>query len=246
MTADILSTILNDVAIAEALASQAIFAYVAFFAFNVRHSLSSSLYRRQTTGIGFVSLAWILVFIDYVVVTGIFNLYAIFFFVNSLLNIVLFYWIDAAVLAARRSDPLARDTLHWRKTRMFIWLAIIAATVGVTALATYYQVLTGTEPQFMNTFALDIGVGFIPAGIAVVAGLVALPLAAHRTKDKFLRHSIAWLGAFVVILIVGNWLNLLGGLGTFSYLIVGGFCLYKSARSLVPHSIARDREAILE
>jgi hypothetical protein len=246
MNADLLSSILNAFGVAEALVSQGIFAYAAFFAFSVRRTFSSALYRRQATGIGFVSLAWILVFIDYVVIEGIFNLYATFFFVNSLLSLLLFYWIDAAVLAARRSDPLARDTLHWQKTRIVLWFAIIAATIGMTALATYYQVITGAEPQFMNDFALDIGVGFIPAGIATVTGLIVLPLAAYRTRDKFLRHSIAWLGAFVAILIVGNWLNALGGIGTFSYLIIAGYCLYKGARSLVPHSIAREREAILE
>jgi hypothetical protein len=92
----------------------------------------------------------------------------------------------------------------------------------------------------MYTLGFGFGIGFLPAYVVVIAGIVALPICAYRTKDKFLRLSLKWFGAFVVIL------PFVGATAipteTFVGLIVAGYCLYRSARSLVPHGISRETQ----
>jgi hypothetical protein len=242
MTDGTLAAVVLAIGLVEALASQTIFAFDTYWAFRLRSAMSVGIYRRQAAAVGAVSLAWILVFVDYVFVAGILNLYALFYLVDVLIALFLFYWIDSAVLATRRSDPLARDTLHWRKLRLVLWGAMVAAAVGVVGLAAYYELVTGSEPQLLSHVILNYGVSSIPIGIAVASGVATLPLAARRTKDEFLRRSLWWFAAFLVVLIFVDPVN--SEIWTFTDLIAGGYCLYKSARSLVPHSIAKYSETV--
>src|SRR5208282_2621530 len=88
-----------------------IYSYAAYWAFSIRHALAVRLYRRQAFGIGFIILAiWFTMGAFVLVPSTNLKLYTAltdpsFYF----LFIVLFYWIDASVLATRRSDPLLRD-----------------------------------------------------------------------------------------------------------------------------------------
>ena len=233
---DVVGAMLSIVSFALGIIQFGIFAYTVYLAFSIRRSLSVRQYRNQALGVGLVALAWILLFFDFSALLSAHD-YAYFTVVAGLIVMMLFFWVDTSVLAARRSDPLLRDTLHWRRLRVIIWVLVILATVAAASLASYYQMDTGAEPQFMYNLGYGLGVGFLPATIVVIAGIVVLPISAHRARDKFLRRSFEWFGAFVVVLPFVGATTI--PIETFAGLTIAGYCLYRSARSLVPHGIAQ-------
>src|SRR5579862_5646250 len=83
-----------------------IFAHSAFWALNIRRALAVPLYRNQALGLEFVILE-----------AGFLSTFILFFGDNQLfipivwvVDFGVFYWINASMLAARRTDPLLRDT----------------------------------------------------------------------------------------------------------------------------------------
>jgi hypothetical protein len=209
------------------------YAYASYWAFKIRKVLAVRIYRNQALGIGLVALGWILIFFANVFLNGgIFTAYIPFFAINTGVTfILLFYFIDASVLAGRRSDPLLRDTLHWQKLRIVLWILNILVTTVIIALITYFQLTTGTEPQFMLVYG-----GYVLVYIIYPVSLVALALAALRSKDKLLRAQVAWFGGFLasVLLIVDFSRVTNNDAGLILGLILGAYCLFRSARSLVP------------
>jgi hypothetical protein len=222
-----------------ALLSLGIFAYAAYWAFNIRRAQTVRIYRNQALGMGFVSLAWILVFFNYVVVfhSGLYGLFVLF---DSLIIMMAFYWVDASVLAARRSDPLLRDTLHWQKLRVYLWGLLVASAAVVVFLTAYYEYVIGVEPQFMLNLPLGLttGVVSLPSQEVVYPSIIALPIAAYRSRDVFFRRSLAWFAAFIVMIeIVGSFgtsSSFLPTLGVFGSLTIAAYCIYRSVKSLVP------------
>ena len=112
--------------------------YVLYVALKVRQSLAVGQYRRHALGIGIVAIVFVA---DQVsnffpaLNTGIWNYLGLATFAAFALGLL--YWVDSSVLAARRSDPLYRDTFHWSKLRWVAWGASVAAFVFVigTSLA---------------------------------------------------------------------------------------------------------------
>ncbi len=215
-----------------------IYSYAAYWAFGVRHALAVRLYRRQAFGIGVIVLAiWS--------TNGIFALSGIvslqiFSALSTLtwyfLLLALFYWIDASVLASRRSDPLLRDTFHWSKLRIPLWIVdLFAAATALSVLV--YSEITGNVP-LLNQVAAgtsnNANLNFVyalPLVLAVVCGIIFLSATAVRAKwDRPLRRHFAWFAVFLVFLFgtVGN--LPIGPL----ILLCAGFALYRSAKSLVP------------
>lgn len=130
-----------------------LFADASYWAFKFRQILPVRIYRNQALGIGLVAFGWILIFIDNILFNGeIFTAYIPFFIINVSVLILLFYFIDASILAGRRSDPLLRDTLHWRKLRIVLWILNFLVGAVIIALVIYYQITTGNEPQFMLVY----------------------------------------------------------------------------------------------
>ena len=240
LAGDILSLALSALANLVPFLYVAVLAYTVYLSISIRRALSVVEYRKQALGVGLIALAWILLLLNYGVqaVTG---SYALFSFGFGLVMITLFYWIDSSVLATRRTDPLARDTLWWTRLRYVLWALTVASTFVAAFLAYYYQATTGTEPMFM--FNGQYGVGYMPAWFVLAAGVVALPVSASRAKDGFLRRNIGWLGAFVILVqIVGVEPSSIANsqFGIFGVLLIASLCLFQSARSLVPHWVARD------
>ena len=200
------------------LAFSFLFLYPAFWAFSIRRALAVRLYRNQALGIGLVCVSFAISFLDN---TGV---------GYGIALLVIFYWIDASFLAARRSDPLLRDTLHWSKLRIIFW-ALSIFTVIPTAI---YQILTGNGPSAPGNDLL--GVIFIAFFILIPAsGIGLFAVASRRSGDHALRRHLAWFGLFVLSQSATITIALFGGGATyFLGFAVGGFCLYKSARSLVP------------
>lgn len=222
-----------------------IYGYAAYWAFSIWHALAVPLYRRQALGIGFVILS---IFGVFTVIAGttrvlslrIFTPLATFSF--YLLFAVLFYWIDASILASRRSDPLVRDTLHWTKVRIPLWIAniilwaiplVIISTASVSGNITLLSEFNnGAFPNSPSGTVLTLVYNYLPIILPIV-GLIYLPAIAIRCKwDRHLRMHFAWfapaaLFALALFLPLGNGLP-----GV--VIAITGFSLYKSVRSLVP------------
>jgi hypothetical protein len=219
------------------LLSVVLFAYAAFWAFNIRQAQIVRIYRNQALGMGLLALAWILFFIGAVSSSiffpAAFGVQAAGF---NLVMIVLFYWIDASVLAARRSDPLLRDSLDWSKVRRVLWGIIVGSAILATSLASYYEFTTNALPQFMSSANGALGILYLSVYFVVPAGIIMLPIAAYRSKDRYMRRNLEWFGAFVVVVefvgSVGNASN--SAILLFGGLCVAAYCLYRSAKSLVP------------
>jgi hypothetical protein len=202
--------------------------YAAFWAFSIWRRLPVRLYRNQAFGIGTVAASFALLDLDQFtpVVTGSEAGPSEFFPILVLVFVVLFYWIDASILAARRADPLLRDTLYWRRLRFVFW-AILAVAIAFSIIGAIPEV------QFLVLTALII----VP-----ISGAVFLPIAARRSGDASLRRQLKWFGAFVLLLLAISILAGSSGQGANVYIVaatLGGiyaadYCLYKSAKSLAP------------
>jgi hypothetical protein len=210
-----------------------LFVYASYWALSIRRNLGVPVYRKQALGIGLVgiSFAWIFASQYY----GISNALPVpvRVYTLALTAAMAFYYIDASVLAARRSDPLLRNTLFWGRLRIILWTVIIIAIGFVTVLFAFLYA-TGTPPSdSVNPPLPELLLIISPVFIAGVSGVIFLPFAARRSKDMTLRRHLIWLGLSVFLSL---------GLGgpffpapfPFLFDIAAGYCLYRSARSLVP------------
>jgi hypothetical protein len=221
------------------------FAYAVFWGFNIRAALSVRPYRNQALGIGLIGLA-------FTFVTIISNVTDFVYSNNSNLAgdlvlpvyylgfIVIFYWIDASALAARRSDPLLRDTLHWTRVRLLFW-PVILILAGIAMSIDLYSIVTGLPPPaYLGPLP---GANFL---VILASGVAVLPISAGRSRDLAFRRHLEWFGVFAALLFafivesaVTN-LPAIADLTVFTTLEVavpftaGAYCLYRSARSLVP------------
>src|SRR6266566_1329814 len=209
-----------------------LFSCAAYWAFIIRKALVTGLYRKQalwagTMGLYLVSLS------TFLTIALSFNLTTL--SVNILGGllissgfIVLFAWIDSTVRVARRSDPLLRDTLRWSRLRYFIGFVTVFG--AISALLT----------SINSGFAL-----VAPFGGALFFGAIALLISARRSGDTTLRRHLKWMGLAIAMLWLASQLtgilcrifpagSITSEVITYSVVVVGGFCLYRSARSLVP------------
>jgi hypothetical protein len=222
-----------------------IIAYAAFWAFNIRRALPVKLYRNHALGVAVVAIGLALLDIEWVLIDAAIEQLPYLFLTLFGFFIVMFYWIDSAVLSARRADPLLRDSARWIRLRRPLW-AIIVITVAF-AIGSSVAGYAGYGDIFLIPFIL---VG--------VSGAVVLPLAARHSKDITLNRHLRWFGVFSIFLIGWVLMNLAATVSTAmnpatllisplsvttSYLVDlvnivglsgGGYSLYKGARSLAP------------
>jgi hypothetical protein len=227
-----------------------IYFYAGYWAFSLRHALAVPLYRRQASGIGFVVLAIWGALAEFTSVPRALSLQIyvpITTFTFYFLLFVIFYWIDASVLASRRSDPLLRDTLYWSKVRTPLWIAnfiiwgvplVIVGYASISGDSTLLnQLNSGTFPNFVPGIILGIIYNVLPILVPII-GIIYLPAIATRSKwDKTLRMHFVWFAPVVLFLLVLflNFPNTFEGHILPALIIsITGFTLYKSAKALVP------------
>lgn len=231
----------------------AILLYGSYWAFSISRVRTSKLYKRQALSVGVVGLyfgiLWIASpFTDQLAPrnTISFAISAVAFFAGAIL---IFVWIDGSMRVARRSDPIHRDTFHWKKLRFLIWALIC---FDILTLAVLYsqvaRVVRGLTPSENIPFlALFLSVFLLAAP--------ALFLAARRSRNPTLNRNLRWFALFVVFVLVyaefGYFSFVLGassGANNGAYLlisnaigivitllpVIGAFSLYRSARSLAP------------
>jgi len=233
MASDVLSLVENALSIILVLAAEGTFAYAAYWAFNIRRGLAVRIYRNHALGVGLVSLGWILIFFDFVLVSS-FN-FVIFVVIQVLVSAMFFFFIDTAVLDGRMSDPLLRDTIHWWRIRQWVWAIFAAASVASIYIGAYYEGLTGANLSVLPFWVSFIG-AFLEVAVVLIVGIIALPITAARSRDPFLRKQLAWLAGFVAFLVAGSPVPTSPAYAplVFALQFAMAFCLYKSARSLVP------------
>ncbi len=228
-----------------------IFAYALYWALSIRHALAVPLYRRQALGIAFIVVAYWLTLGVFWVVPSTWPLAAYTVITNYSfysLFIILFYWIDASILASRRSDPLLRDTLYWSKIRKSIWI-VVAITWFIPLAVISYAGIAG-DVSLMNDFNsgtfpntelyLLLRIVYNLPILVLICGIIYLPAIAIRARwDQSLRRHFIWfaptaLGLLILFFgIVGS----LGSLGLYIgalIIVITGYTLYRSAKALVP------------
>jgi hypothetical protein len=229
-----------------------IYSYGAYWAFSIRHALAVRRYRRQALGIGLIVLAiWATVCVFVLIPSPSASPLPSFesFLAFYILFIVLFYWIDASVLTARRSDPLLRDVLYWSRIRIPLWIAIIvtslipllvSAYIGIASDTTAFnQLNAGTFGGPVISLVLDVVTNF--SVVILICGMIYLPASAIRSKwDRSLRGHFLWFAPASACLFFGFFgptsgsssfvAEVVGGL----VLVIAGYTLYRSAKALVP------------
>ncbi|MDA4127861.1 MAG: hypothetical protein OK422_00115 [Thaumarchaeota archaeon] len=152
-----------------------------------------------------------------------------------------FYFIDSSVLAAKRSDPLLRDSCHWTRLRLLLW-PVLAGLVVVSGV----ESITVPSPSLVEFLLIGS-----PYFVGLGAGLVALPVAALRSRDATLRGHFKWFGTFAVFLLLFVIVSapeppinfgtnsftpfvILYFEAAFVTMLVAGYSLYRSAKSLAP------------
>ena len=218
----------------------AFFSYGAYWAFTIRKALMAHLYRNQALWVGagavyFVALsAFITLALLFNASGVVVNLLAAAFIILGF--VVIFDWIDSTVRVARRSDPLLRDTLHWSKLRYFIG---ITSTIGLFFNVVFNVIFTNSSFILLGTPAL---LGYV--GTVLFLGALALLLSARRSGDLTLRRHLKWFGLGAALLwlsgqISSPWARITGDsfltpIVTYSLFAIAAYCLYRSAKSLVP------------
>jgi len=212
--------------------------YIAYTAIAISRTLSNMVYRNQARGLAAVEIILVIVviwgaisFSTTYVLTDIENAVQLLgtwfaFFIGF------YYFIDASIGAARQTDPLFRDTLHWTRVRLAFWAYDIGAAILFTIAAAVGSYNYG------NGGSLAFFQASIPLLIIVYSGAVVLPVAIRRSKDKVLKRQLSWFALwmtclaifFVAPYLISN-APIVAGLVVF---LAGAYPLYRSATSLVP------------
>ncbi len=218
----------------------AIFLYAAYWAFEIRKGLANPIYRNhalwQGCAIALTAAAPIITYSNnYEILAGIEIFYSAFF-------VIIFIFIDSTVKIARRSDPLLRSILNWKRVRILGW-----AGIGLAVFDNLYSIV---NVSFSNSlvgslfFALGLLIAFALGGLAITIG-------ARRSKDMLLRGNLKWLGLallFAVGTVSVSSIEGFMGVSEFAtyysypalpsavFYILMGYAFYRSSRSLAPVS----------
>jgi hypothetical protein len=223
-----------------------VYGYAVYWSLGLRRLLSAPLYRNQALGGGLIALGWAAFNASNVVVYGIASKSnnvegPLPLALVGLALLVTFYWIDSSILAGRKSDPLYRNTLHWKELRLVLW-PLIAGAIIIFWLV-YLSDPAALNPTSVSVTPLFLVLLFTLVGGTFGSGLVLIPVS-RRSRDRTLRKNLEWFAlfptSFLVFVILGT---LVGGTpepGNVALIfqglpfIVGSYCIYRSVKSLAP------------
>ena len=198
-----------------------------YWAFAIRRRLMGRIYRDHALWLGVVAL--MIAIPESIPLPSnnpFLNSLSVFYTYFPWEAIIAFAFIDSTIPLMRRSDPLLRGILHWKKLRLGLWILFAITTV----LGLY---VTGQSPTCWlvddalacasyggsNSSWLQAAIwtlGYFPGGYFMLAavlplmvGAVALLIGARRSRDMVLRDSVKWLGVGLLALCLG--LVLVGG-----------------------------------
>ena len=208
--------------------------FSAFWAFSLARLLSVPLYRGQALGLGLVAVGWLAFNYSFLLSNGLIsNL------IYPLVLLLTFFWVDASVLASRKSDPLYRNTLHWKELRWVLWPVLLGALVawiaGLAVDPVGFQIVLPNGVNLNGPPVASILLLMLFLSVAI-PGPVYLLAAALRSKDRTLRRHLFWFGFFAVSFFFFAFVGGLTQQPVFfgAAYVVGTYCLYRSAKSLAP------------
>jgi hypothetical protein len=225
-----------------------IFLYGVYWGLDVRQGLAVRLYRDQALGVSLVSLGIFSVFVVNIFSTMVFpdvpalassTSFQTRFYLWILLTM---FWIDTSMRASRDMDPLSRDSLHWSKVRYNVWglnflgIAVFALYLAATGNYALLDNTPSNAPQAVIGFVVNM-----PLFATFISGVIALPIGAIRSKDRSFRGQLLWFSLSLLSFFVFSVLAadapdgsaLQNGYYGLGFLLLG-YCLYRSAHSLVP------------
>lgn len=213
-----------------------VWGYALYWAFDIRRALSSPVFRNQALGMGLLAAGWaaFLALGTFFIGSNGFNsgLPGVAGFLSFVSAIVLtYYWFDASIIAAQRTDPFLRDTLRWRMARYPAWMLLILFLSLIAA---------GTYSQQVAAFAFSpiLSGVLLVLLVVVVLGLpgVTFAISVRNSRNPTLRRHLTWsglgIGGFLAMFSVGD--QILGFSAITLGYMVFGYCLYRSAKSLAP------------
>lgn len=212
-----------------------IFAYSAYWSFEVRSALFNRLYRDRALWAATAASFFALLVLSNILIGGLdptnFYLSIALFSIGYAGAALTFAWIDTTVRVAIRADPLRRNTLHWAGLRKFIWvtlaLGIFFGIFGVLLHGTNYFSPAGAGGAYL----------YGPYASNAVFTIPGLVLCRRRTGDGILKNHLKWLLIFVIVLFFATSLlnnptkSVPQNLGAV-LLLVDAYAIYKAARSL--------------
>jgi hypothetical protein len=229
-----------------------IFVYGIYWAFSTRSALAVRVYRNQALATGVLGLTLWLSIVTIVLASNssvpqISDGVTAIAFAALLLGF--FYFTDVTMKAARRSDPLLRDTLNWSRVRIPLWALVIIPLGSVMVVAAYASI---TDDAFLlnglNTGDFgNVVFNFVFNWFVYISfvGVITIPLVAYRAKwDRAFRRYLVWLGVAVVILFVDFFFTIPGAF--LQLFLIGGYFLFRAAKSLAPTSRISKSEGPLD
>jgi hypothetical protein len=211
--------------------------YAMYWSFDIRHGLSSKIYRNQALGMALIALVLalfdFLVFMDGLDLNPVLNVTLgrgiIGTSLGTLVVVVLAYWIDVSIRATQRSDPLLRDPLQWKYVRWILWGMVFVFEIVSEALI---LLLPNSAITQSIVFAHGGGATIL---MAIFCGIVYIPLSLRISPDKSARAHFEWFVLFLASIFIGFFV--IGGLtraeiGLGLAILFGSYCLYRSARAL--------------
>jgi hypothetical protein len=229
--------------IASYAAAAAIFAYAAYWAFDIRRALVGRIYRSQVLWLGVVSI----VLFAAVVPTPTTNSVTTIILSNLpviALALVLFAFVDSTVPVARRSDPLLRNILHWGRFRFAAWTALV-----VVEIYGAYGEITSS-----NTGS-SVVLGLL---LLTVIGAPPMLIGARRSTSPNLRGTLKWFGlgllatlGLPLVTIAEVLVGVPSTVGPLAYAqipynavaMLFGYAMYRSVRSLAPINRLQSNES---
>jgi hypothetical protein len=218
----------------------ATYAYVAYEALLVRRTIASGLYRRHAFGICLLALAFAGNQLGAFLPTDESTLGLIGGYLFMAFALLLFYWVDTSILAARNTDPLYRDTFRWSRVRYAIWGVTAFSVAFVTVASILNPYGPGANPPTWLEAAFAI-LFFFPVYSAAISGVVVIPVAARRSMDSTLRKHLRWFYVFLAtqLILAGVVGQATGQQAESTFLdgvalLVGLYPLLQSAKTLVP------------
>jgi hypothetical protein len=216
--------------------ASAIFLYAVYWGLVVRRGMAVRLYRNQALGMSLVSLGLFTILIVNVISqfsgAPVLASSSSFLFRADLSGLLIFFWVDSSMRAGQDTDPLSRDPLRWSKLRYVLWGLIIAGMgvfVGFLALTGDYRFFDSPPPGLAS--GIIAGSAGVPFVLPLIVGIVALPVAAVRSKDRSFRRQLQWFALALLPITLGSATGLFG-----EGFLVTAYCFYRSTRALVPLS----------
>jgi len=215
----------------------AIFSYGAYWGLRVRDALHGRLYRERALWTAVVGMVFSGLVVSNIVIGELapsnFSLSVLQFFLQYSGAVLTFASVDATIRVAIATDPLGRDTLHWRFLRMLLWVVVAVSAIAGFAGVLYYQT------NFYTSSGGPQGV-LIYGPFGNLLALIALVVARSRSKDYTLRRHMKWFALFVAVLLVASsdpfYRYSQAHIGVSLLLVLAAFFLYMSSKSLVPVS----------